>query len=73
METVAGAARLVEPTSLSQLAQALVEMLSNGAVRDHYSSVGRERAAEFTWERTARQTMDVYRHVCSEATGKPVA
>jgi glycosyltransferase involved in cell wall biosynthesis len=73
METASGAARLVEPTDLQELTAALVELLTDQKAREHYASVGRQRSAEFTWERTARQTLDVYRHVHAEATGRRVA
>lgn len=62
-ETVGDAARLVGPTDAPALAQALAELLADEGARQHLSSVGRSRAAEFTWERTARLTLDVYREV----------
>jgi len=73
METASGAARLVEPTDLQELTAALVELLTDQKAREHYASVGRQRSAEFTWERTAQQTLDVYRRVHAEATGRRVA
>ena len=73
METASGAARLVEPTNLEELTAALVELLTDPKARDHYASVGQQRAAEFTWERTAEQTLQVYRRVCAEAAGRRVA
>lgn len=60
IETVGQAARLVDPKDVRALAQTIVEVLENADERRHLSSVGLERAAEFTWERTARQTFDVY-------------
>lgn len=69
METAAGAARLVAPTDLEELTAALVEMLNDPNVRRHYSSAGIQRAAEFTWERTAQRTLEVYREVCAQSSG----
>jgi glycosyltransferase involved in cell wall biosynthesis len=63
MESASGAARLVAPTDINELAAALVEMLNDSKARAHYSSVGRQRASEFTWERTAERTLEVYRQV----------
>jgi glycosyltransferase involved in cell wall biosynthesis len=37
--------------------------LSDIALRDHLSIAGRLRAAEFTWERTALETLKVYQLV----------
>ena len=73
METASGAARLVAPTDLQELTAALVEMLSDPKAREHYASVGRQRASEFTWERVAQQTLEVYREVCAKAAGVRVA
>ncbi len=73
METASGAARLVEPTNLQELTAALVELMTDQKSREHYASVGRQRAAEFTWERTAERTLEVYRRVYAEAAGRHVA
>lgn len=73
METASGAARLVAPTDLQELTAALVEMLRDPKAREHYSVAGRQRASDFTWELTARRTLDVYRQVCGQAAGKQVA
>jgi len=73
METASGAARLVEPTNLQELTTALVELLRDQKAREHYASVGQQRAAEFTWGRTAQRTLEVYRRVFAEAAGRRVA
>lgn len=73
METAAGAARLVAPTNLQELTAALVEMLRDPNARQHYAAVGRQRAAEFTWEKTARRTLEVYREVCAQSARKPIS
>ncbi len=44
------------------LAQAIESLLSDPVERKHRAALGLERAAHFTWERTAAQTMDVYAH-----------
>jgi glycosyltransferase involved in cell wall biosynthesis len=59
-ETVGQAALLVAPTDVQKLARGLVDMLRDEEQRSHFSRVGLERASQFTWERTARLTMDVY-------------
>ncbi|HEU4509585.1 MAG TPA: glycosyltransferase family 1 protein [Pyrinomonadaceae bacterium] len=60
-ETVGQAALRVPPADVQQLARALVEMLTDEQQRAHFARAGREWAAQFTWERTARLTLDVYR------------
>ncbi|HYJ48137.1 MAG TPA: glycosyltransferase, partial [Pyrinomonadaceae bacterium] len=54
------AARLVPPTDSCALARAITDLLADGNERRSRSSLGRERAALFTWEKTARATLKVY-------------
>jgi glycosyltransferase involved in cell wall biosynthesis len=73
-ETVEGSARLVDPLNVEDLAGAMVEMLSNEAVRRHFSAKGLERVKVFSWERTAEKTLEVYREVLRpQVTQKSVA
>lgn len=60
METVGSAARLISPTGVEDLAAAIVELLGDENRRSQLAQAGIERAAEFTWEKTARATLDVY-------------
>ena len=62
-ETVAGAARLVEPHDVNELAAAMLEFLSDEKMRSYFSEAGVERAKTFTWEKTARQTLEIYREI----------
>ena len=59
-EVTNGAARLVNPRDPSEMARALVELLDDEGARRELADAGRRRAAEFSWERTARLTLDVY-------------
>jgi glycosyltransferase involved in cell wall biosynthesis len=72
IEETAGAeaARLVPPTDAEGLAGALAELLSDDDARSRLAARGRERAATFTWERTARQTLEVYERVVAERRGR---
>lgn len=62
-ETVGKAALLVPPTDVQKLAQSLVEVISDEGKRDYFSRAGLGWASQFTWERTARMTLEVYREV----------
>lgn len=62
-ETVGGAARLVEPHDGNELSASMLELLSDEDMRRHFSEAGVERAKTFTWEKTARQTLEVYREI----------
>lgn len=67
-ETLERSARLVDPLNVDELAQALVEMLSDEQMREYYARAGAERAKKFTWEQTALETLKVYREVLSPRT-----
>lgn len=72
METVGEAARLVEPTNVRELAACIADVCRSEEERARLSADGIVRAAGFTWERTARLTLDVYREVLpAAAVGKP--
>ena len=60
-ETVGDSARLVDPLSVEGIADALVEVLSDENARAHFAAAGREQVKNFSWERTARKTLGVYR------------
>jgi glycosyltransferase involved in cell wall biosynthesis len=59
-EVTGGAARLFNPRDTAELARALIELLDDEGARRKLSEAGRRRAADFSWERTARMTLDVY-------------
>jgi glycosyltransferase involved in cell wall biosynthesis len=67
METVGTSARLIDPNDVRELTSALVELLTDADARAHMSAVGLQRAAEFTWERTAQMTLEVYREALGAA------
>jgi glycosyltransferase involved in cell wall biosynthesis len=59
-EVTGGAALLVDPTP-RPLAEALEQLLTDPALRERLRQAGLVRAAQFSWERTARETLGVYR------------
>ncbi|MCS6910399.1 MAG: glycosyltransferase family 4 protein [Anaerolineales bacterium] len=62
-EVAGDAALLVDPHDASALAAAIRAVLSDRALRDELIRKGLARSREFTWEQTARRTLDVYRLV----------
>ncbi|HVF86025.1 MAG TPA: glycosyltransferase family 1 protein, partial [Pyrinomonadaceae bacterium] len=68
-ETVGTAARIIEATDVGRLAENIVELLRNEGTRSCLAAAGRERAAQFTWERTARATLEVYREALARKRG----
>jgi alpha-1,3-rhamnosyl/mannosyltransferase len=60
-EIAGNAGLLLNPTSETEIADATVRLLTDGDLRARLSAAGRERAAGYTWERCAEETLDVYR------------
>jgi glycosyltransferase involved in cell wall biosynthesis len=60
-EVVGRAAHLVEPTDTQALAQSIIKLLEDESERERLRAAARARAAEFTWEKTAAQTLEIYR------------
>lgn len=55
------AACYFDPTSPDAIAQALVSVISDDIVRSRIRQAGLERARNFTWQKAAQKTLDVYR------------
>jgi glycosyltransferase involved in cell wall biosynthesis len=62
-EVVGDAGLLVDPTDVDALAEALRSVVGDERRREEMRRSGLARAAELTWERTARETVGVYRRV----------
>jgi glycosyltransferase involved in cell wall biosynthesis len=64
-EVSGDAALQIDPTNTGEIKVGLNRLLTDPSLRDELSRRGRARAAEFTWERTARTTLDYLRSVTS--------
>lgn len=63
-EVAGEAALLVDPTSVDEITQGLRTMLTmSEEERNRWARDGRERAAQFSWDRAARQYLDLYREI----------
>lgn len=60
-EVTQNAALLFAPENVNELAQLIARLLADESERRHLSSLGLQRAAQFTWAQTARATLEVYR------------
>jgi glycosyltransferase involved in cell wall biosynthesis len=65
-ETVGDAGLLVAPTDVEAIADAVVRVVTDAPLRVALRQRGLERARSFTWERTARETLAVYREIFEE-------
>jgi glycosyltransferase involved in cell wall biosynthesis len=59
-EVAGDAALLFDPRDEAAITSALVRLLSDDALAERLRAAGRDRARQFTWERTARATLDTY-------------
>ena len=66
-EVAGDAALLVDPADPAALAAGIRALAGDAALRDRLSAAGLARAARFTWDATARATLEVYR----QAVGEP--
>jgi glycosyltransferase involved in cell wall biosynthesis len=64
-EMAGDAALMVDPSNTAGFASAIERVLADGDLRSQLRARGLRRSAQFTWERTARQTMEVYASVLS--------
>jgi glycosyltransferase involved in cell wall biosynthesis len=60
-EVAGSAAELCDPNDHASIGQALAKILRDPDLADDLKRLGFRRAQEFTWERTARETMACYR------------
>ena len=54
------AALYIDPESVEQLAAAMLRLISDPTLRESMSNLGLARAHQFSWERAANQTIEVY-------------
>ena len=59
-EVVGGAARLVNPENVFDIANGITEVLLDDKLRQDMVVKGRRQAAKFSWTRTAEQVVRVY-------------
>ena len=60
-EVLGDAGLLLDPLDVGGWTEAIVRVVHDDEQRSRMSAAGLRRAAGFTWERTARATLDVYR------------
>lgn len=62
-EVAGDAALLVDPSDVEAQADAILKIISDAHFRDELIKKGKARAALFSWERTARETLQVYESI----------
>ena len=65
-EVLGDAALYCDPLDPTDIARALSRAILDEPLRDRLVKAGRERAKRFTWERTAQETLRIYRELLAE-------
>lgn len=65
-EVAGDAAYMVDATDSGEIAKAIVSMVADRSMRQSFVERGRRRVREFTWEKCAKNTYDVYRRALRE-------
>jgi glycosyltransferase involved in cell wall biosynthesis len=60
----AGAALHFDPRQPASITAALLRLLDDDRLRDRLVTAGPQRAAEFSWRRTAAQTLQALEEAC---------
>lgn len=62
-EVVGPAGMMVDPDDVDAMRESLLTLLEDGSVASRLANLGLQRAATFSWERCARETVQVYEHI----------
>ncbi len=62
-EIAGGAAKLVNPIDTKEIAQAMIEFANDEDMRDDFRQKGLRRAHDFDWQKTAKETLDIYKKI----------
>jgi glycosyltransferase involved in cell wall biosynthesis len=69
-EVVGGAAMLVNPENVFDIARGITEVLLNDSLRQELIHKGRKQAASFSWARTAEQVLQLYSELINPKSGR---
>jgi glycosyltransferase involved in cell wall biosynthesis len=72
-EVADGAGILFDPKSKSEIVRALADILLDSELRARMERLGLQRASQFTWNRTAERTMELYQNVAEARRKAPEA
>jgi len=65
-EVVDGAAIVFDPYVIDEMVRALADLLLDSELRSRMERLGLQRAAHFSWQKTAEGTLDVFRGVLED-------
>jgi glycosyltransferase involved in cell wall biosynthesis len=59
-EVAGDAAILINPNKVLELAEAILQVISNSDLRDQLIDKGKKRSQQFSWQQTAQKTLETY-------------
>jgi glycosyltransferase involved in cell wall biosynthesis len=59
-EIAGGYAYLVDPMDVDAIAEGIAVLATDEKVRSDYAALGRKRALDFSWDKAAEKTLEVY-------------
>ena len=59
-EIAGGHALLVDPMDVDAIASGIARLATDAAARAEFAALGKRRALDFSWDKAARRTLDVY-------------
>jgi len=65
-EVVDGAAILFDPYRIDEITRAISDLLLDAELRTRMERLGLQRAAHFSWQKTAEKTLEVFREVAEQ-------
>jgi glycosyltransferase involved in cell wall biosynthesis len=66
-EVVDGAAILFDPYAVDEVVRAIADILLDIELRGRMERLGLQRAAQFSWQKTAGRTLEVFHEVMEQA------
>jgi len=72
-EVVDGAAILFDPYAIDEIVRALADLLLDRELRARTERLGLQRAAHFSWQKTAQRTLEVFHDVLEHRTRAAVS
>jgi|SRR3989344_2497421 len=66
VEIANGAALIADPNDPKDIAKKLLSLVNDSSLRVSLIRKGRERLKDFSWEKTAKETIEVYKNISSE-------
>ncbi len=71
-EVAGDAAILVDPRNINDITNAIERLLKDNTLRGTYINKGFKRVKEFTWEKTAKEVLEVYNELLSYRAGHKI-